>query len=134
MKTKVTFDTGFNIEELSLTQIKLMESALKEQVKNVVADAKANLQQAGKVNTGSLLKAITSKVKANENSLYAIVGIDNKYVTYNDRGEKVRPAKYAPLIEFGTKNIEPTFFLTNAANKNKNAILKALKDAAAKAL
>lgn len=129
MKTLVEFDP-IPIEKLSTRQIVFMEQALKEVTKKIVADAKSNLQEGGYIRTGSLFNAIKSKIKSNKNGCYGIIGIDNKYVSYDAKGNKIKPAKYAKLVELGTKTLSPSFFLSKAGNQHRKAVLEALTKAA----
>ena len=131
MKTVVEFEP-LNIAGITANQLAAMELTLKKEAKTVVEIAKSNIQSSKSVRTGSLLKAVTSKVKQpkNKDCVYAIIGIDNKYASYDDAGNKIKPAKYAHLVEFGTKNKMGTFFLTQAANARKQAIMNALTKAA----
>ena len=133
MRTIVKFDP-IDVEALTEKQIAFMANSLKSEVKKIISDAKTNVQNLGYMKTGSLMKAITSKVKHKGNKLYAIVGIDNRYVTYDENGNKIRPSKYSIFLEFGTKHMKPSFFLTKAGNTNISHIMATLKKSAEEGL
>ena len=132
MKTEI-FCEPIDIENLSTEQMKAIATALRSETKKVITDAKSNLQSAGAVKTGSLLKAIKSKVKRKKDRVYAVIGIDNNYTSVDENGHTIRPSKYAPLVEQGTKHNNPTFFFTKAVEANRQAILDALSQAAEEA-
>ena len=132
MKTVVELEP-LDIEGISETQLAYMEEVLRQDIKNIVRDAKANVRNTGNVRTGSLVNALSSKIKNRNGRLYAIVGIDKKYATFYN-GEKILPYKYSHLIEFGTRNISGSFFLTKAVKSNEKKILADLKKAAQQAI
>jgi HK97 gp10 family phage protein len=129
MKTVVEFEP-IDVDAITYRQIAFMEAALKREVPSIISDAKANITKEKIIKTGSLLSAVSSKIKSSKTKVYAIIGINTKYVTYDEYGNKIRPSKYAALLEFGTKYITPTFFLTKAGDANKSKIINALKKAA----
>ena len=133
MKTEVSCDV-IDVDFLTNEQIKAIASAIRKQTRKLIKDAKSNLKSEGAVKTGSLLNSIKAKVKQKKGKVYAVVGIDNKYTATDENGNRIRPAKYAPLVEYGSKHAVPTFFFTKAINQNRKAIIEALKQAVIDAL
>ena len=124
-----------DIEAITEQQLAYVEDALKDIAEEIKQRAKDNLK--GNIRTGSLIEAIATKVKRtkeNKNRIYAIVGIDNDYVTSDEKGNKIRPSKYAHFIELGTSTTAGTFFLSKAANSYNQQIIDRLTEAASKAL
>lgn len=132
MKTVVELEP-LDIENITDKQLAYMEEVLRQDVKNIVRDAKANIRNKGNVRTGSLVNAVSSKIKNKNGRLYALVGIDKKYTTYYN-GEQIKPYKYSHLVEFGTRNNGGSFFLTKAAKNNEKKILADLNKAAQQAI
>lgn len=133
MKTKV-ISQEIDAEALSLKQLAYIGEALKKVVKPVLQDAKANLS--GHIRTGALRDSLKTKVAISKKntSVYGLVGIDSKFSTYDDYGNKIKPSKYAHLVEYGSRNTPPVLFLTKAANNNSNKINNAVEEASRKAM
>ena len=133
MKTKV-ISQEIDAEALSLKQLAYIGEALKTVVKPVLQDAKANLS--GYIRTGALRDSLKTKVAIGKKntSVYGLVGIDSKFSTYDDYGNKIKPSKYAHLVEYGSRNTPPALFLTKAANNNRNKINNAVEQASRKAM
>ena len=133
MKTKV-ISQEIDAEALSLKQLAYIGEALKKVVKPVLHDAKANLS--GHIRTGALRDSLKTKVAISKKNttVYGLVGIDSKYSTYDNNGNKIKPSKYAHLVEYGSRNSLPVLFLTKAANSNSNTINNAVEQASRKAM
>ena len=133
MKTKV-ISQEIDAEALSLKQLAYIGEALKKVVKPVLHDAKANLS--GHIRTGALRDSLKTKVAISKKntSVYGLVGIDSTYATYDNNGNKIKPSKYAHLVEYGSRNSLPVLFLTKAANSNSNKINNAVEQASRKAM
>ena len=71
----------------------------------VEADAKVNLRNSGHVDTGTLLRSITHIVDADKHQAYVGTNVE-----------------YGKWIEFGTRKMKPSYFLTRAINKNRARI------------
>lgn len=133
MKTKV-ISQEINAEELSLKQLAYIQEALKATVPQILFDARNNLT--GHERTGALRESLTTKVDINKKNtgVYGLVGVNGKYSTFDNYGNKVKPSKYAHLVEFGNRTTSPVLFLTKAANKNQTLINKQVEEASRKAM
>lgn len=92
-----------------------MTKSITQFIREIVNDAKANIETNGNIRTGLLKKAIAGDVDIKKSekhmegdtlkldlNIYAKIGIDrNIEGTY--RGKPVKPYKYAHLVEFGHK-------------------------------
>ena len=134
MKTEIQ-SQPIDAKKIGMLQLAYVESALKDAVKPVVRDIKNNITSNG-LRTGALKTAIKSKVamrKKDYSGVYGLVGVDKAVISYDRYGNKVRPSKYAHLVEFGTKRTAGKFFITKAALKNQIQIQQAINNALKKA-
>lgn len=69
------------------------------------------LQEKGAIRTGLLKKSITRKkiVRANDNSVTIIVGINKSVRGTDAKGRKVWPTKYATLVERSKPYMKPAY-------------------------
>ena len=118
-----------------------LSSALLSHFKKTAALAKDNLEANDSVRTGLLRKAIAAKSQVLKNKggdsyrVWAAVGV-NKEIEGHYKGQRVRPYKYAHLVEYGHNGVAPKPFLRLALasrggeNEIRNIAAEALEETA----
>lgn len=102
---------------------KVLRKALTAGQKPLIAAARSRAPK----RTGLLRKSLGSKVKIyrTSNSFVAVTG-PRTSIQGEHKGKKVVPARYAHLVELGTKRASPHPFLVPAAQSSQAAILVAM--------
>lgn len=104
-------------------QRRIMKAAVTYSLKPIRKAARSIVR----VRSGQLKKAIKSKSKsyAKRGIVWGAVGIDAKADIVID-GKKVKPIKYAHLVERGTKRTKPYPFMERAFNQTRGSVMSGM--------
>lgn len=104
-------------------QKKILRPAFNAGGREVVKDARGNLNSNRSVRTGALRRSLTTRIKIYRNgTVVALVGPSRKYATTH-KGKPVVPWRYAHLVEKGTaRGVRRRPFLRPALKSQTPAI------------
>lgn len=97
---------GYAVDDLTLDMCISADLELEKHFKKVSELSKQKLTENGSIRTGLLRKAIDYKVKIvnagkDDMRVWGGVGINRKLSGVDEKGNPVKPVKYAHLVEFG---------------------------------
>ena len=113
---------------------RLSAAAQRRMVRRPTAAALSPIIKAAKQNVpkdkGNLKRSIGKKVKLYKSGVWGGAGprTGAQFTSIDDEGRRKVPAKYGPLVEFGTDKTAAQPFMRKALDQNRSAAMRILRE------